>query len=85
MCEVTREIFDLAVDIESGKTMAWRTSKIKKKCRELLRIGKKINRRMYEYNKSDNREWWEQNTNYERSLRRRLGYRHPDDLNSTKI
>lgn len=66
ICEVLREIYDLA------QTDAPESREIRARLIEVERMAKRMSRALYEYNKRYDADWWEKNPDVEQDLLRDL-------------
>jgi hypothetical protein len=78
ICEVIREIDD---DLEEDEIVAWRIANptiearykdIRKLLEEVHGMAKKMTKKLYKYSKEWDKEFWEDNKDYEEDLKRRL-------------
>lgn len=67
LCEVLREIHDE----HSGKNK--HDALIRAKIAESIQMAKRMTKKLYEYNKEYDADWWKENPNYEKSLKKRIG------------
>jgi len=67
ICEVFREIADLHQDRHAKHDKV-----VRKKLSECESMAKRMSRKLKEYNKHYDADWWEKNPDYEKDLDRRL-------------
>lgn len=65
LCEVLREINDAAQGLPNHAI-------ILSKLKEAEAMAKRIVTKLYEYSKTSDKDWWEQNKDYEQDLLRRM-------------
>jgi hypothetical protein len=66
ICEVLREINDLHQDSTEHSVLT------RKKIFEAYEMGKRMAKKLYEYNRAFDKGWWEANPDKARDLERRL-------------
>ena len=70
LCEVAREICDL----HQGQTDHDKATR--KKLSEIEDMAKRMSRKLKEYNKHYDKDWWAANPDYEKDLERRLSTKY---------
>lgn len=76
ICEVIREINDLhqGIGVHPAETSSSKLhdEQVRALCREAQDMGKRMARKLLEYNKAVFRDWWAANPDFEADLRRRM-------------
>lgn len=67
LCEVLREIADMHQD-----TTSLHDAQVRHKLKECESMSKRMGTALLKYNKRFDKEWWEQNPNYEKNLKKRM-------------
>jgi len=73
VCEVLREIYDIAQS-DSAEDVA-----IRRKLVEAEKMCKKMAKALYRYNKDFDANWWLNNPNYDKAIKRDLNRRYIPD------
>jgi len=78
VCEVHREMYDILIkeNIDFG---------LVDKIKESEKMCARMARKLYEYNKEYDKDWWEANPDYEEDLKRRMDYVLPDKEMGRKV
>ena len=74
LCEVIRECNDICEEIKGNPKVTHQIVRIQTKLAEAEKMGGRMAKKLYEYNKEFDKGWWEKNQNYEEALRKRMGY-----------
>jgi len=67
LCEVLREINDMHQGTNTHDNC------IRIKLSECQMMAKKMSKKLYEYNKEYDKDWWDKNTAYDEALNKRMG------------